>query len=210
MLVLNFSFGQINYGKITYERKTNLYKRFKSDSDVKEWLKEEDKNKIDIFELYFNDTASVFKPQESNLVERMSWATNKNVVYQNFKTNTRFTEKKIWGEQFYLIDSGIQRALLDELSIAVRPKTYQFGCAFEQFVINELVREISYGRRDYRLSYLQTGAGLEIDLVVERPWMPLLPAGTQRCFMIMPGLMHLYMNIIKTRSLKPGQGLKKG
>ena len=105
MLVLNFSFGQINYGKITYERKTNLYKRFKSDSDVKEWLKEEDKNKIDIFELYFNDTASVFKPQESNLVERMSWATNKNVVYQNFKTNTRFTEKKIWGEQFYLIDS---------------------------------------------------------------------------------------------------------
>lgn len=73
--------------------------------------------------------------------------------------------------KFYFIDSGIQRAILDELSIAVRPKTYQFGCAFEQFVINELVREISYGRRDYRLSYLQTGAGLEIDLVVERPGM---------------------------------------
>ena len=97
--------SQITYGKITYERKTNLYKKFKNNGDVKEWLKEEDKNKIDMFELYFNDTVSVFKPIESDLVERMGWATNKNVVYQNYKTNTRFTEKKIWGEQFYLADS---------------------------------------------------------------------------------------------------------
>lgn len=105
LLMLNVASSQITYGKITYERKTNLYKKFKNNGDVKEWLKEEDKNKIDMFELYFNDTTSVFKPQESDLVERMSWATNKNVVYQNYKTNTRFTEKKIWGEQFYLSDS---------------------------------------------------------------------------------------------------------
>ena len=31
--------SQITYGKITYERKTNLYKKFKHNSDVKEWLK---------------------------------------------------------------------------------------------------------------------------------------------------------------------------
>ena len=105
LLLQNLASAQISYGKITYERKTNLYKKFKNNGDVKEWLKEEDKNKIDMFELYFNDTTSVFKPQESDLVERMSWATNKNVVYQNYKANTRFTEKKIWGEQFYLMDS---------------------------------------------------------------------------------------------------------
>lgn len=90
--------AQITYGKITYERKTNLYKKFKNNGDVKEWLREEDKNKVDVFELYFDDSLSVFKPQESDLVERMSWATSKNVVYQNYTSNKRLTEKKIWGE----------------------------------------------------------------------------------------------------------------
>lgn len=97
--------SQIISGKITYERKTNLYKKFKNNGDVKEWLKEEDKNKIDIFELYFNDSLSAFKPQESDIVERMGWATTKNVVYQNSTSKTRLTEKKIWGEQFLIIDS---------------------------------------------------------------------------------------------------------
>lgn len=98
-------YSQITQGKITYERRTNLYKKFKNDSYVKEWLREEDKNKIDVFELYFNDTISAFKPQESDLVEKMSWATSKNVVYQNYKTKQRYTEKKIWGEHFVLLDS---------------------------------------------------------------------------------------------------------
>lgn len=97
--------SQITYGKITYERKTNLYKKFKNNGDVKEWLKEEDKNKMDVFELYFNDSLSVFKPQESDLVERMSWSTTKNVVYQNHITNKRLTEKKIWGEAFLIADT---------------------------------------------------------------------------------------------------------
>ena len=97
--------AQITSAKITYERKTNLYKKFKNNGDVKEWLKEEDKNKIDIFELYFNDSLSVFMPQESDLVERMSWATTKNIVYQNRNTKKRLTEKKIWGESFLLADS---------------------------------------------------------------------------------------------------------
>lgn len=99
------SSSQITYGKITYERKTNLYKKFKNNSDVKEWLKEEDKNKMDVFELYFNDSLSVFKPQESDLVERMSWSTTKNVVYQNYITKKRLTEKKIWGEAFLIADT---------------------------------------------------------------------------------------------------------
>ncbi len=101
----SLAYGQISYGKITYERKTNLYKKFKNNGDVKEWLREEDKNKVDVFELYFNDTLSVFKPQESDLVERMSWATSKNVVYQDYRRNTRLTEKTIWGEKFLVQDS---------------------------------------------------------------------------------------------------------
>ena len=102
---LNTIQSQIKSGKITYERKTNLYKKFKNNGDVKEWLKEEDKNKLDVFELYFNDSLSVFKAQESDLVERMSWSTNKNSVYQNRITNKRLTIKTIWGERFLLDDS---------------------------------------------------------------------------------------------------------
>lgn len=105
LMMLHEANSQITYGKITYERKTNLYKKFKNNGDVKEWLKEEDKNKIDMFEMYFNDTLSSFKPQESDLVERMSWSTTKNVVYQNYSNNTRLTEKKIWGEQFFIADT---------------------------------------------------------------------------------------------------------
>jgi len=97
--------SQITYGKITYERKTNLYKKFKNNGDVKEWLKEEDKNKVDMFELFFDDSLSLFKPQESDLVERMSWATTKNVVYQNYTSHQRVTEKKIWGESFIVADT---------------------------------------------------------------------------------------------------------
>lgn len=105
LMMLHEANSQITYGKITYERKTNLYKKFKNNGDVKEWLREEDKNKIDMFEMYFNDTLSSFKPQESDLVERMSWSTTKNVVYQNYSNKTRLTEKKIWGEQFFIADT---------------------------------------------------------------------------------------------------------
>lgn len=104
-LNVNTIHSQIKSGKIIYERKTNLYKKFKNNGDVKDWLKEEDKNKIDVFELYFNDSLSAFKPQETDLVEKMSWSTNKNSVYQNRLTNKRLTIKTIWGERFLLTDS---------------------------------------------------------------------------------------------------------
>ena len=105
ILNVNTIQSQIKSAKIIYERKTNLYKKFKNNGDVKDWLKEEDKNKIDVFELYFNDSLSAFKPQETDLVEKMSWSTNKNSVYQNRITNKRLTVKTIWGERFLLTDS---------------------------------------------------------------------------------------------------------
>lgn len=101
--------AQVTSGKITYERKTNLFKKFKNDN-VKEWLKDEDKNKMDVFELYFNDTISVFKPQDSDLKEVNSWATNKNTVYENFKTNKQLSIKNFWGEKMLIEDSVPQRA----------------------------------------------------------------------------------------------------
>lgn len=100
--------AQVFQGKITYERKTNLYKKFKDDN-VKEWLQEEDKNKADIFELYFNDSISVFKPQDSDLKERNSWATSKNTVYENFKSGKQLSVKSVWGEKLLLEDTVPKR-----------------------------------------------------------------------------------------------------
>lgn len=99
--------AQITSAKITFERKTNLYKKLKG--NVENWLKEEDKIKIDYFELYINDTCSLFKPQESDLKENMSWATSKNTVLQNFKLNTRYVIKPMWGEELHLTDSMFKR-----------------------------------------------------------------------------------------------------
>jgi len=104
------SFSQIKEGKIIFERKTNLYKKFKEDRDIENWIKPEDKNKVDVFELYFNDSLAVFKPQESELKEQMSWATSKNTSYQNLKKRDLFIIKSIWGEKLYVTDTLRKRA----------------------------------------------------------------------------------------------------
>jgi len=109
-IVLGVSISaQITYGKITYERKTNLYKRMKHWDGVKEWIKESDKIKIEDFELLFNDTVCLFKPIESDLRDNFEWATSKNMTYQNKSNNTKTTYKKIWGEEFILKDSLSKR-----------------------------------------------------------------------------------------------------
>lgn len=100
--------AQILSGKITYERKTNVYKKFPED-DIKDWVEEAFKIKVDYFELYFNDSITCFKPQESDLRERYAWLTQKNTVYQNFNKNSRITIKSVWGEDVYLTDTLYQR-----------------------------------------------------------------------------------------------------
>lgn len=99
--------AQWHYGKIVYERKTNLLKRFSKIDWIKEWLTEDKSMKIksETFELYFNDTASAFLPVEGNKMDWMQWATSNNKVYTNFKTQQRITFKDIFGEIFVLKDS---------------------------------------------------------------------------------------------------------
>jgi len=58
-----------------------------------------------VFELYFNDSMSLFKPQDSDIREKMSWATEKNTVYQNLNANTRLSIKDVWGENVYVEDT---------------------------------------------------------------------------------------------------------
>ncbi len=70
--------------------------------------------------------------------------------------------------KFYFFDIGVQRALFNLLNIDLAPGTFAFGQAFEHFIVNEMIRLSSYGRRDYQFSTFAT-PDAEIDLVIDRP-----------------------------------------
>jgi predicted AAA+ superfamily ATPase len=71
--------------------------------------------------------------------------------------------------KFYLFDPGVRRALTRTLTVDLRPGTYDYGRAFEHFVVVEALRRSAYRLNDYAFSYLRTKDGAEVDLVIERP-----------------------------------------
>lgn len=93
-----------NYGKITFERKTNLLKKY-NDNRMKRFVNEENKIKIDKFELLFNDTSSVFRPIQVVDEGRMGWLTTKNYYYQYLQENSQFMILGLFGQNVYLKDS---------------------------------------------------------------------------------------------------------
>lgn len=114
LLVVSMLIGQtvqaqlVQYGKITYERRTNLFKKF-DDERMREWLDEENKIKTDKFTLFFNDSCSLFSYQQPEEEDRMSWATVKNTVYSNHKRNQRMVFMDMWGTQMTVSDSLVNR-----------------------------------------------------------------------------------------------------
>lgn len=108
LLTVAFSSGaQISSGRIVFERKTNLEKKF-DDARMKEWLRGK-KTKVDQFELLFNDSMSIFKPIITDELDKMSWATSKNTVVQNFATNEKMTELDLSGSKIYVTDTNKNR-----------------------------------------------------------------------------------------------------
>lgn len=75
--------------------------------------------------------------------------------------------------KFYLFDLGVKRALEGTLTVGLKENTYGYGKAFEHLVIAEVWRLNSYLEKDYRFSYLRTKDDAEIDLIIERPGLPL-------------------------------------
>lgn len=75
--------------------------------------------------------------------------------------------------KFYFFDTGVVRSLSRSLGIPLQNGTYAFGRFFEHFIITEIKRLSSYAENGFSLSYLRTKDDAEIDLIVERPGMPL-------------------------------------
>jgi uncharacterized protein len=76
--------------------------------------------------------------------------------------------------KFYFFDTGVVRALTNQLNVPIIQSTSYYGEVFEHFIILQCKQLANYYHRDYRFSYLKTKDDAEIDLVVERPGLPLL------------------------------------
>ena len=76
--------------------------------------------------------------------------------------------------KFYFFDPGVVRALTARLTLPLTQSTSQYGDAFEHFIILQCKQLANCYHREYRFSYLKTKDDAEIDLVVERPGLPLL------------------------------------
>ncbi len=101
------SFGQMSSGKIVFERKTNLKKRLGDNPRLKNFITEENKYRIENFELYFNDSMSIFRPIESDEPEQgmMKYFTTHNTVYQNVNQREKFIVMDLWGNPAYIKDT---------------------------------------------------------------------------------------------------------
>lgn len=82
-------------------------------------------------------------------------------------------KRQIKSPKFYLFDLGVKRALERTLRQGLVPSTSAFGESFEHLVIAEAVRLNDYNQRDFKFSYFLTKDQGEIDLIIERPGMPI-------------------------------------
>ena len=71
--------------------------------------------------------------------------------------------------KFYFIDTGIKRVIENTHSLDLVEKTFAFGDAFEHFVIIQIHILNEYFNKKFKLFYLNTKDGVEIDLIIEKP-----------------------------------------
>jgi len=81
----------------------------------------------------------------------------------------KIRQKQIKAPKFYWFDIGVARVLNENMRISDDPQGYSKGKLFEQFIILEMIRLNSYFAQDFKLSYLKTSEGVEIDLILEAP-----------------------------------------
>jgi predicted AAA+ superfamily ATPase len=84
-----------------------------------------------------------------------------------YDTSIRKQQSK--SPKFYFFDAGVTRALSRTLQLSIRPSTFEYGNAFEQFIINEINRLNLYYQKDWKCTYFRSKDNVEVDLVIERP-----------------------------------------
>lgn len=88
--------------------------------------------------------------------------------------HTSFRKRLSEKPKFYFFDTGVTRSLSRLLTVPLNASTSMYGDVFEHFIILECIKLANYYYPEYRFSYCRTKDDVEIDLIVERPGMPLL------------------------------------
>lgn len=97
----------VREGKITYERRTNLWKIF-DDERMRQFIGEKNKIKVEEFSLYFNDTASLFSFIPPDQPDPKAMFTMKNTVYNQYSTGTRMVLMDLMGSSMTIGDSLVK------------------------------------------------------------------------------------------------------
>jgi GLPGLI family protein len=97
----------VTEGRILFERKTNLEKKF-DDERMRRFMGDV-KSKTEEFELIFNDTMSIFKPILSDVPDNFSWATSHNTMRQNFNSNEKVIILELAGQKVFVKDTNSLR-----------------------------------------------------------------------------------------------------
>lgn len=95
--------SMLRAGKITYERRTNLYKMF--DDERMRKMVGDNKIKSDFFTLHFTDSTSLFQYVTPDQPDPQSWMTMKNTVYTNLNNHMRFVYMEMMGSGMTIGDS---------------------------------------------------------------------------------------------------------
>ncbi len=68
--------------------------------------------------------------------------------------------------KFYFFDNGVTRALLGTLKD--KPNRNEQGRLYEQWIVQEIIRQNEYYQKDWKLSFWRTSHGAEVDLLISR------------------------------------------
>ena len=68
--------------------------------------------------------------------------------------------------KFYLFDVGVGGQVCGRR--LTKPAGAEFGCAFEHFVLQEIVAARGYQEKDFPIQFWRTKTGLEVDFVLHR------------------------------------------
>jgi len=82
-------------------------------------------------------------------------------------------KRLIKAPKFYFFDCGVTHVLSRTLRQTIVPGTYAYGNTFEHFYILELIRINEYQKCDFQFSYMLTESGNKIDIIIDRPGMPI-------------------------------------
>ena len=106
LLLTVFSYGQITSGKITFERRTNLKKKFGDNQRMKSFITEENKIRKETFNLHFDEERSSFIVVEDPNAEKgyMNYTTQRNKTYQNLEKDEMVVVIDLFGNNAYVKD----------------------------------------------------------------------------------------------------------